>query len=141
MVRALLAVLLLVPTAGALPVPEKYDKARLVTLPSGLQYEEQVPGTGATAKAGDDLYVHYVGTFLDGKQFDSSRTRQQPFQFKLGSGHVIKGWEEGIPGMNVGGKRRLVIPPGLAYGERGAGGLIPPNATLIFEIELIQIGK
>ncbi|HKQ28106.1 MAG TPA: FKBP-type peptidyl-prolyl cis-trans isomerase [Burkholderiales bacterium] len=104
-----------------------------------LQKEDLVIGTGPVAQAGQDIVVHYVGRLADGTQFDSSRARQDPLDFPLGAGHVIKGWEEGLPGMKVGGKRRLTIPPELAYGEHGLGGIIPPHATLVFEVELLEI--
>jgi FKBP-type peptidyl-prolyl cis-trans isomerase FkpA len=104
-----------------------------------LQKEDLVIGTGAVAEAGKDIVVHYVGRLVDGTQFDSSRARQDPLDFPLGAGHVIKGWEQGLPGMKVGGKRRLTIPPELAYGEHGLGGVIPPHATLVFEVELLEI--
>lgn len=110
------------------------------TNPNGLQYEDIVVGDGAAAKAGQNVDVHYVGTFPDGRKFDSSRDRGRPFSFRLGAGQVIKGWDEGVAGMNVGGKRQLVIPPELAYGSRGAGDVIPPNATLHFEVELLKVG-
>jgi FKBP-type peptidyl-prolyl cis-trans isomerase FkpA len=106
---------------------------------SGLQYEEETVGTGAEAKAGMTVTAHYHGTLTNGTVFDSSVTRGQPFSFKLGAGQVIKGWDEGIAGMKVGGKRRLTIPPELGYGARGAGGVIPPNATLIFDVELVDV--
>jgi FKBP-type peptidyl-prolyl cis-trans isomerase len=112
----------------------------MAATPSGLQIEDTVAGAGAAAKAGDTVEVHYVGTFPDGRSFDSSRTRGQPFRFKLGAGQVIKGWDEGVAGMKVGGTRNLIIPPELAYGSRGAGSAIPPNATLHFEVELLRIG-
>jgi peptidylprolyl isomerase len=105
----------------------------------GLRIQEVLPGHGRPAKAGDKLTVHYVGTLQDGTEFDSSKKRQQPFVFELGKNHVISGWEKGLVGMRVGGRRRLEIPPDLAYGERGAGGKIPPNATLLFEIDLLSI--
>src|SRR5512133_3891560 len=98
---------------------------------SGLEYEEITPGTGAQATAGKTVSVHYTGTLPDGKVFDSSIPRGKPIDFRLGAGQVIKGWDEGIALMKVGGKARLTIPPHLAYGDRGAGGVIPPNATLI----------
>jgi FKBP-type peptidyl-prolyl cis-trans isomerase len=108
---------------------------------SGLQYWDIMVGTGATAVAGKPVKVHYTGWLTDGKKFDSSLDRGQPFEFPLGAGRVIKGWDEGVAGMKVGGKRQLRIPPDLGYGGRGAGGLIPPNATLIFDVELIDVGK
>ena len=110
-----------------------------VTTPSGLKYIDLVPGTGATPKAGQAVIVHYTGTLEDGTKFDSSRDRNQPFSFPLGQGRVIKGWDEGISDMRVGGRRKLIIPPELGYGARGAGGVIPPNATLIFDVELLRI--
>jgi FKBP-type peptidyl-prolyl cis-trans isomerase FkpA len=97
------------------------------------------PGTGPVAKPGDHVSVHYVGTLTDGKKFDSSRDRNQPFQFTLGQGQVIKGWDEGVAGMKVGEKRRLTIPPAMAYGPQGRPPVIPPNSTLIFEVELMGI--
>jgi FKBP-type peptidyl-prolyl cis-trans isomerase FkpA len=110
-----------------------------VTAPSGLKYEDLKVGTGAEAKAGQAVSVHYTGWLTDGKKFDSSKDRGQPFQFALGAGQVIKGWDEGVQGMKIGGKRKLTIPPGLGYGSRGAGNVIPPNATLIFEVELLGV--
>ncbi|MGH8675155.1 MAG: FKBP-type peptidyl-prolyl cis-trans isomerase [Burkholderiales bacterium] len=114
------------------------------TTASGLVIEELAPGAGAGAQAGSKVTVHYTGWLLyggeKGKKFDSSRDRNDPFGFPLGAGKVIKGWDEGVAGMKVGGSRRLTIPPELAYGARGAGGVIPPNATLVFEVELLGVG-
>jgi FKBP-type peptidyl-prolyl cis-trans isomerase len=110
-----------------------------VTTSSGLQYIDLTVGTGATAQAGQTVTVHYTGWLENGKKFDSSVDRGQPFSFPLGAGRVIKGWDEGVRGMRVGGKRKLTIPSNLGYGTRGAGGVIPPNATLIFDVELISV--
>lgn len=109
------------------------------SLESGLQYEDLVVGDGQTAERGQSVEVHYTGWLTNGKKFDSSLDRRQPFSFKLGAGQVIKGWDEGVAGMKVGGKRKLSIPPHLGYGARGAGGVIPPNAELIFEVELLGV--
>lgn len=110
-----------------------------VTTASGLKYIEIKEGDGATPQRGQTVVVHYTGTLEDGTKFDSSRDRNQPFSFKLGVGQVIKGWDEGLSTMKVGGRRQLIIPPELGYGPRGAGGVIPPNATLIFDVELLRI--
>ena len=115
----------------------------MITTPSGLQYEDELIGSGPEAQPGKDVRVHYTGWLFDngvqGKKFDSSRDRGDPFGFSLGAGMVIRGWDEGVAGMKVGGKRTLVIPPQLGYGARGAGGVIPPNATLKFDVELLAI--
>ena len=105
----------------------------------GLKFTDDQVGTGTEALKGKTVSVHYTGWLLDGTKFDSSRDRNQPFSFPLGQGQVIKGWDEGVAGMKVGGKRTLVIPPDLGYGARGAGGVIPPNATLKFEVELLEV--
>src|SRR5262249_38453146 len=107
----------------------------MTTTPSGLQYEDQVAGTGAEAKKGDTVEVHYTGTFKDGKKFDSSKDRGRPFSFKLGARQVIAGWDEGVAGMKVGGKRKLIIPYQLAYGEDGRPPVIPPKSELTFDGE------
>lgn len=111
--------------------------------PTGLQITDTQAGTGAEARKGQTVTVHYTGwLYNDGQQgakFDSSRDRNQPFQFPLGAGHVIKGWDEGVAGMKVGGQRTLIIPPEMGYGARGAGGVIPPNATLKFDVELLGV--
>jgi FKBP-type peptidyl-prolyl cis-trans isomerase FkpA len=116
------------------------------TTPSGLQYEDTTVGAGAEARPGRPVNVHYTGWLYDptqpnsrGKKFDSSKDRGDPFRFDLGAGMVIRGWDEGVQGMKVGGTRVLTIPPDLGYGARGAGGVIPPNATLVFEVELLGV--
>jgi FKBP-type peptidyl-prolyl cis-trans isomerase FkpA len=111
----------------------------VVTTPSGLQYEDTQVGTGPEATAGRTVEVHYTGTLADGTKFDSSRDRNRPFAFQLGAGQVIKGWDEGVKGMKVGGTRKLVIPGDLAYGPRGYPGAIPPNAQLTFVVELLGV--
>ena len=118
----------------------------MITTASGLQYEDTAAGSGATATAGKRVSVHYTGWLHDaaaangrGRKFDSSKDRGTPFSFNLGGGEVIRGWDEGVQGMQVGGTRVLVIPAALGYGARGAGGVIPPNATLVFEVDLLAV--
>lgn len=123
--------------ASALGGPMRAEKPEITA--SGLRITDLVEGTGAEATSGQTVVVHYRGTLEDGRQFDASYDRGTPFSFPLGAGRVIKGWDEGVQGMKVGGKRKLVIPPDLGYGTRGAGGVIPPNATLIFEVELLEV--
>ncbi len=119
--------------------PDVPQDPPMTITPSGLKIVEVQVGTGREAVANTNVTVHYDGRLEDGKEFDSSRRRGQPFQFRLGAGQVIKGWDEGVAGMKEGGKRQLVIPPELGYGQRGAGGVIPPNATLVFDVELLKV--
>jgi len=111
----------------------------MIELDSGLKYEELADGDGEEATAGKKVTVHYTGWLEDGTKFDSSHDRNDPFQFSLGAGMVIRGWDEGVAGMKIGGKRKLTIPSDLGYGANGAGGVIPPNATLIFDVELLAV--
>jgi len=126
-------------SAGKTPDGPTKVSGKPVTTPSGLEYWEIKKGSGAPAKAGKTVSVHYTGWLTDGKEFDSSRDAGDPIQFQLGTGQVIKGWDEGIVGMKVGGKRQLRIPPALGYGPRGFGSSIPPNATLVFDVELMGV--
>lgn len=134
-------------TAAVTGAPESLTYAReldvdltaMTKQPSGLYMQDLTTGTGAEATSGKQVSVHYTGTLPDGHKFDSSRDRNEPIAFKLGTGQVIAGWDEGIAGMKVGGRRKLVIPPELGYGARGAGGVIPPNATLVFDVELMDV--
>jgi peptidylprolyl isomerase len=143
--RAALAAIALLAAAVTPPAPSfaQAPGKSPMTTPSGLQITDTKAGTGASPKAGQTCVMHYTGWLYDngakGKKFDSSHDRGKPFSFKIGVGQVIKGWDEGVATMQVGGKRTLVIPPQLGYGARGAGNVIPPNATLLFEVELLDI--
>jgi FKBP-type peptidyl-prolyl cis-trans isomerase len=124
--------------AGNAPgIPELHETIQ--TTPSGLRYMDEVVGSGPVPQAGRTVTVHYTGWLTNGTKFDSSKDRGQPFTFPLGGGRVIKGWDEGVQGMKVGGVRKLTIPANLGYGAQGAGGVIPPNATLVFEVELLDV--
>ena len=130
------------PTATATPSPTAVvasGSIAIITTPSGLQYKDLIVGSGQEAQAGDTAVVHYTGWLENGTKFDSSLDRGAPFDFVIGQGQVIKGWDEGVASMKVGGQRDLTIPPELAYGDRSVGDVIPPGATLIFEVELIEI--
>lgn len=128
------------PVSQDTPSPWRNPSGKLVKTPSGLQYQIFRAGQGVVAKSGQKVRVHYSGRFVDGVPFDSSLDRGEPFEFNLGQGMVIKGWDEGVAGMKVGERRRLTIPPAQAYGELGAGAAIPPNSTLIFDVELLSVG-
>jgi FKBP-type peptidyl-prolyl cis-trans isomerase FkpA len=137
--------LLAVAVLGLLLAAAGFGEEKMVTMPSGLKYTDQVVGTGDEAVNGATLDMHYTGWLYEngkrGKKFDSSVDRGRHFTFKLGAGMVIKGWDQGVKGMKVGGKRELIIPPDLGYGARGAGNVIPPNSTLDFEVELLKVSK
>lgn len=128
-----------VPTDLNLNSDKDKAESKVMETPSGIKTEDLKIGEGAEAKAGNTVTVHYTGTLENGTKFDSSRDRGQAFSFPLGTGYVIKGWDEGVIGMKVGGKRKLIIPSSLAYGEVGVPGTIPPNATLVFEVELLGV--
>jgi FKBP-type peptidyl-prolyl cis-trans isomerase len=129
----------IIPTSYA--QESKQAAGKEVTTASGLKYIDEKEGSGQEAKSGDVVTVHYTGWLKDGTKFDSSRDRPTPFTFRLGGGQVIKGWDEGVAGMKIGGKRTLIIPPALGYGQRGAAGVIPPNAELKFDVELLKVSK
>jgi len=126
------------PTKAATPGAKTAPAPAWTTTPSGLKFRDTLVGTGAQPKQGDTVVVNYTGKFTDGKVFDTS-VGKRPFEFHLGRGEVIKGWDEGVGSMHVGGKRQMVIPPALAYGPRGYPGVIPPNSTLTFDVELLKI--
>lgn len=128
-------------SAEKAPAAQSQATAGAVKTPSGLSYTDLVKGTGASPTSGKNVTVHYTGWLENGTKFDSSVDHGQPFTFRIGAGEVIPGWDEGVMSMKVGGKRKLVIPPQLGYGAAGAGGVIPPNATLIFEVELLDVAK
>ncbi len=135
--RLLLLLMLASPAALAAAAPWSRTQGKPIRTPSGLGYYELKKGSGAVAKTGNSVKVHYTGWLPNGTKFDSS-VGKDPIEFQLGAGHVIKGWDEGIAGMRVGGKRQLHIPAALGYGERGAGRVIPPNSELIFDVELVD---
>ena len=142
--RAVLAIVSIGLIAAVAPTPSSAQDMRKMSItPSGLQIEDTTAGSGVTPKTGQNCIMHYTGWLYEngakGAKFDSSLDRGRPFEFSIGTGHVIKGWDEGVATMKVGGKRTLIIPPELGYGARGAGGVIPPNATLIFEVELLDV--
>ena len=139
-VSGLLATLIAVP-AYAAPKEVKKSGVKIVTTASGLKYSDLVVGKGASPVAGKKVKVHYTGTLENGRKFDSSVDRNEPFSFVIGVGQVIPGWDEGVMTMKVGGKRKLIIPSKLGYGASGAGGVIPPNATLLFDVELLDVSK
>ena len=147
LIAALLLVAMAIPacaqkeTAAPAKAPAAPAKEATMKTASGLEYVELAPGTGPSPTKGKGVKVHYTGWLTDGKKFDSSVDRGQPFIFTIGVGQVIPGWDEGVLSMKVGGKRKLIVPANLGYGAAGAGGVIPPNATLIFEVELLDVEK
>lgn len=138
MIRAFIAALLMLGIFSS-TLLQGAAMSETKTTASGLKYEDMKLGDGDVATAGKTVSVHYTGWLTDGKKFDSSKDRGKPFEFPLGGGRVIKGWDEGVQGMKVGGVRKLTIPSSLGYGSRGAGNVIPPDATLVFEVELLAI--
>lgn len=140
-VMGAMAVLLALPALAAQEARKGNGVGKIVTTASGLKYTDQVVGKGASPVAGKRVTVHYTGTLENGKKFDSSRDRKEPFTFVIGVGQVIPGWDEGVISMKAGGRRKLIVPAKLGYGSAGAGGVIPPNATLIFDVELLNVGK
>ncbi len=136
-----IAALIILVAFLAAPTFAAQDAKKTVTTASGLKYVDVVVGKGASPVAGKQVRVHYTGTLENGKKFDSSLDRNEPLTFIIGVGQVIPGWDEGVMSMKVGGKRKLIIPPKLGYGARGAGGVIPPNATLLFDVELVDAAK
>ena len=140
MLRCAVILLSLILGEQAMAFQPQTVSTEVITTPSGLQYQEIEMGSGEKPTAGQDVVVHYTGWLeSNNEKFDSSVDRGQPFTFTLGQGMVIKGWDEGLASMNIGGKRRLIIPASLGYGPRGAGGVIPPNATLVFDVELLDV--
>ncbi|HRP01181.1 MAG TPA: FKBP-type peptidyl-prolyl cis-trans isomerase [Candidatus Kapabacteria bacterium] len=137
-ILAMIAMITLSSCSSTQEASKESKEGELVTLPSGLQYVDMIVGTGVSPKEGQTCKVHYHGTLLDGTVFDSSVERNKPFEFKIGVGQVIKGWDEGVMTMKVGGKRKLIIPANLAYGSRSAG-KIPANSTLVFEVQLLEV--
>jgi peptidylprolyl isomerase len=125
--------------SGSFAAKNEKMSEKVITTPSGLKYIDVVVGQGAAPTKGKKVTVHYTGTFPNGKKFDSSVDRNEPFEFTLGVGQVIRGWDEGVATMKVGGKRKLIIPPQLGYGASGAGNVIPPNAELHFDVELLKV--
>lgn len=142
MKMAVIGVMATAMAAPAYAAPDaKSPEAKTATTASGLKYVDTVVGSGASPVSGKQVKVHYTGTLENGKKFDSSVDRKEPFSFTIGVGQVIKGWDEGVMTMKVGGKRKLIIPSALGYGARGAGGVIPPNATLLFDVELLDVSR
>ncbi len=135
----ILCIVTLAILAGSASFAGGQKEEKVITTDSGLKYIDVKVGDGDEAKKGNTVTVHYTGTLKDGKKFDSSKDRDEPFQFPLGAGKVIKGWDEGVAGMKVGGTRKLIIPPELGYGKRGAGNVIPPDAELHFTVELLKV--